>query len=1806
METIKNAVIPNIGESIQSKHLNSLAEAFNTRILNACGDAHWRIPYYIFSTWFRKPRLDDGMLYTAESEFFDLYQVVNPESGETWPTNFPQQPEGANLQSNILNRFIFGMNYQEKDNGVWVYEREDVRVYKAQERLKNSSSSFRGLVFPFFTAIGTADGEDQNYTAFGLSAEINSNGYISGNSINPQGNSFGGYYGNNPLITSANGCGSASSTGYQYPKSLATIYKLDGDRSQAFSRDVCNEGIGDVGQPISYSVLSSSNPNAYYVYGINTLNPNSPTIEEFLKNQYHLQQFLSTVYFGREQKNHIHRLLYNYITYFKDFDFDWFFNNQYDYAPEIGTFQSMDLLYDSTTVIPYGQKGLLKSSPKIDGARVGFVLNNLSSSSEEQYIPIFSGDDAKVISISPTAVITRKGLNSNGSKETLTSISGYENVLEYLRNNGFIATGFDNYLDNDLYKSESETINNVSIKNVLFVPIGFTFHSFRVSSGQFSSFTIVVEAFINDNENFITKDFDFSFETTAQEDVRRISDIFIASISKEYQYKIRFKIKNIVLKPSNVSGSISVEPIFLFSYKPKIEDAYALTRVCCYYGKKDAELDNDNHLLKKGKFFSDSLKLTGQVTGIPDIADPHGSSDVELNTNGVYEASRRLSLFTRIINQSNFDSIVNDTTLKFKRYASQSYSGSATKYNGEVKYTGNELQVILPYGKSNSINESGQFVPSMNNMTYYSSNNVTSNPNNDSIDPFIDYKYGFTYYNFSDRNILNRITVDLNNTVVSANESSFKSSKNLELNPTEFYLNFDSIISVGGEVFYYKFEDVNGNKLENPQKIDSSNNITTLTLDSGGKVKIDDLQGGFELFVLNRTPNFAALGNEIPRGNDYYLIDKNKNFIPRYNVSGTLPFSNFQNKSAISLKVYPSSITSAYIKAVYKEDGANPTNLVASASSSDSSYSYTMDFQKLAILCNDIYSAYNQNFIQLDTTDGPTNGELFYSDNSSFTAFNTATFSIVEYNKYLAGNNIVVSFLENATSTDLANYNSPASPTRVTIFYKQSSTILATENYTLNTPITLRSFTGDLANANNIEFNIVVNDYSKKSNNNQKEIIPIYLCGKISDFASDNPLLEGIVRDGGLFLKKTIKEIDTTAQATLRRDLFQDIAPDPDGVTSGFLIINEKYIVLQGSIIHNGETISAPNNFIAKNTQFSSVGSSKVIKDNGIIEVARPESFTNEWCLWMNFLPYSPFDTNVYKEEVYGATNSPFIDRCHINSNPLPRSEENTYLNLGLPRAYLTEAPPSYRYLPLQGVSKYGLAFENIVGNSNFKNKFYASCAAFIPPYKIKRAYIDTSNLNYVYIELDRSIDGSKIKETSSNPSETFRTDYNGLTDWLGRVTKSANFRIGDASLSNDNGVNQAASLTGNGYSGSYYPRFFFLKLIPKPFSDGNAVGDDNDSFLLHEHIKQAELYLEAMREGFTENDLGARGKLSCQNIRGVLTPPDYKYDQLIFNATSTAEYYGNKWPSLLTYSIKFNSFPLRYLDNPKGYGAIPNVLTYAEPYVAIAKSINRLTKFRVPYPFSYQAIQKEYRSEATINANEWSTDTYTRFAGNNPAGSISGPYWANFSSPSQPSAGTLYSTTTLPIRDNDTGALIPVTAFKSYVISSPNNDFNINEGKIQQSNTTVDLKITGLDQDLASIAYYNIYNLLSNASPSLPLTLQTTRIVSKLVGIGTSQIKNIESCGSYYSSGGSKYVLQKIQSTDTSCIFQSSLSLQADRLEIGAPFFGILSQDGCIPDSDATYFNESNFESITSVTASINEPGFMIVEVPTIIDQTN
>ncbi len=104
-----NATKVKIGSKPNHSEHNSLARAFNARILSGIGDCAWRIFYYAFST-FRGVRNPNGTNYAQEDEWFKFYGNIEPKMSFGkfgWPETLAGQPEGANV-ANPFMAWIFG------------------------------------------------------------------------------------------------------------------------------------------------------------------------------------------------------------------------------------------------------------------------------------------------------------------------------------------------------------------------------------------------------------------------------------------------------------------------------------------------------------------------------------------------------------------------------------------------------------------------------------------------------------------------------------------------------------------------------------------------------------------------------------------------------------------------------------------------------------------------------------------------------------------------------------------------------------------------------------------------------------------------------------------------------------------------------------------------------------------------------------------------------------------------------------------------------------------------------------------------------------------------------------------------------------------------------------------------------------------------------------------------------------------------------------------------------------------------------------------------------------------------------------------------------------------------------------------------------------------------------------------------------------------------------------------------------------------------------------------------------------------
>lgn len=1567
MTSFTQAIIPNAGEETKASHLASLAEAFNSRILQGAGDAHWRIPYGIFSSLFYKPRVDDFLKSAPESEFFDFYQFVNPANDEIWPSTNPNEPEGLNIQNNVLNRFILGMNFKLKDpnSGEWLYEREDVRASILQQNIRTNNAN--GFNFFGSNIIGGSSAGGNKYTAFGFSREVHSKGYLNSSKAVP-GNYYGGYFGTLPgVMVAEDGCGILEGSNTPLPLTRVSFFenkRFDANSTQTHniqSYDVCPLG----------KTNDTVGPASILNVGGNYLIAKGDDIKAaFPSPSWHLDQNRSYVYLTREVNNQLLRVLYFYTTHAIGFDFDWFFNNQYAYAPELGAFQNLTYSYVGQTENQIFREVL---DVNFYHVRLNFTANYSDNELNGQnYI---SPPNVNYQNIDPSATISSMKF---GETETALQVTGAGNVLNFLK--------AKRYMDPNISVANLYEYGSVGeLANSLRIPPGFVFQRFLISKSstgnqvKIDSFDLQIEIIDNEGSGAYALDYKISGDETSRivlTDGRslNINYSFINGDKAANNY-VKFKISNVIYKETYSndllnSFNITITPIFLMEYKPKIEDAYALLRGCCYFGDADAKFDSYGHpfsLLSASdnKTFcqrlSDDLKKYGYVTD-ENIAKPgsdHLAADPSVNTNGVFEAARRASLYVRMLrggqNFLGYSNTDGKAKLIFSRYA---YSGDAEKTNQSTRLetTNSEFSLIKRSSYKQVLNKDE--IQLSNLPTYY--------------DAVV-----YAISKDSSKNFTSQQEVDLDGI-----ESVVKSDSDIALGNVYFSAFYDCIYTYAGSIYLLQFEDGLGERFHDgdgyfykkyTNGIDESYEKVYYNFLDNERVGIGALSstGITNIYALTRTPNPACISTVL--GNSagqvvYCHINKNSDFI--YNASTSFIDCNYKSEA-------PTKVNNQFIP--------YPSLSISIANKTDI-LNLSLEDQ-LFSLYTALYTHYSSASIFDASQPTDTFPSLQYKDGGTLDL--QQSLDVSSYNKYLSGYKIKIELSIDPAVPPVKN------PPLIRLNHTFGGGQQSIKDYALS----FDSSQNVCKTINEIELPFFYNDSSLTISiididgylPNQKGFnMRIYIINSLIDEQNN---FTPINRDVGIYFETTY-------------NVFQDNLPKARDMFQGI----------------TGQTRDANGNIIEQGI-------------NGIINKADINNpLTNEWIMWINFLPYKNNISSPFKPETYARVLNPFIDRCHLNSGAIPRSLENTHVNLGLKDAFAPFAPPSYRYMPLM-INRNRLNFENIIGDilTSDRDNFYNSCKANVKPYKVTSAKVLDDGT--VEIILDRPLDGF-------GKGNNYRTDHNGISGWLGEAGANT-FLTGDASMTNANGYNAFSTGSGqaNGYTGSFYPIFMFVKLIPKPILDGNNLYQSTDSRLTIDPIKQAEWYLDIMREGFTYETelLGPRCSYS-----GYQTPPDYSYQSLLYTANKNNV-------------IPLNDFIFRETDslfsfNPRGFGAIPFNGSYRDHYGSIAKGVNELTHFRVPYPSDFKIKDDVYEGAAVT-----------------PSSSTCGIFTESANSPT-----TLIGSGEFDLRKAD-GSLMGI----STGISA---GYSTDLKKIVSGKTETSLKIS-FSKSLKDFAYANI-PLPLNASP--------------------------------------------------------------------------------------------------------------------------
>lgn len=449
-------------------------------------------------------------------------------------------------------------------------------------------------------------------------------------------------------------------------------------------------------------------------------------------------------------------------------------------------------------------------------------------------------------------------------------------------------------------------------------------------------------------------------------------------------------------------------------------------------------------------------------------------------------------------------------------------------------------------------------------------------------------------------------------------------------------------------------------------------------------------------------------------------------------------------------------------------------------------------------------------------------------------------------------------------------------------------------------------------------------------------------------------------------------------------DLLQGIAPDRLPIEPGRIVWGRRYRVAGGRINYAGRDYATGEEFtgLEGQAEFETFGG-HVREVDGIRRTAEPQGFTNRWCMHATLKGYNGSESSFWKPEVYADQVTPFLDRCHVDSPEINVDKSlKAHFTFGASTLLGTESLTGQRYVKIgPNVAHYTHANRRncVEGDTDCETErghFYRSCRVYEPPVEIESTELVTiggaevvkitftgrlhhcSGIAPASIGLDIATwDIDALRNT-----EPYRTTENGIREYLYLQASGINAsrKVGDWALNSD------LAFDADTPYGAVYPTLFFVQLIPEPYTDENDDQDEHDSPLYHDQLRQAELYLRCLCEGFIDGI--TTSSQACASL--TIGAFDFTYENLLFAAN------GNRW-------IPWQPAAVRP-DNPQGFGPNPNTDLSAEIYNSLARAVNLLTDARVYLPAELQARTHQGFAEEAVPAVDACGDPFPCSIGGN------------------------------------------------------------------------------------------------------------------------------------------------------------------------------------------------------------------------------
>ena len=429
-------------------------------------------------------------------------------------------------------------------------------------------------------------------------------------------------------------------------------------------------------------------------------------------------------------------------------------------------------------------------------------------------------------------------------------------------------------------------------------------------------------------------------------------------------------------------------------------------------------------------------------------------------------------------------------------------------------------------------------------------------------------------------------------------------------------------------------------------------------------------------------------------------------------------------------------------------------------------------------------------------------------------------------------------------------------------------------------------------------------------------------------------------------------------------DLFAGIAPAREQIASGMILWGRSYVVRGTAgqrVSYAGRLYGVGQRFTGRKDVPEFGGDGQVWEAEGIRSTPEPQGWTNQWLFGVNLEPYKETAESQWKPDAF-SRYYPLIDRCIFGDQAAAADKviarHMAYGNrIVSPYAILTpEAPESFRYAPTPLAGPAGtrinsaLCDEGDTACETSRRGFYESCRLFEPWPEVESCVMDGDLVKVTLkgrmhshpdapASIDRDLAGWDI---SALRSEGWRTLENGIREKLWYDATGTNGSIKDG----DQAFNSLLGSAPDHPWGSIWPHFTLVKLVPEPWTDGNADGDDADTPMVTDVMPMQELYIRAACEGFVD------GHTSAENMcaTGATDLYGFSFENLCYRA------FGGRWFSTV------GSAPSEFIgteetrpDKPQGFGYLQQTYPFAEVAAQMSKAINLLTRFRVMIPATLQ-----------------------------------------------------------------------------------------------------------------------------------------------------------------------------------------------------------------------------------------------------------